>query len=66
MYEIEGLYFNKLRNANSFSVHSNSSSTGIIDPPLTTFSTPTYQSRPPSSFSLYSESTCSTYPPNLD
>jgi len=37
MYEVEGLYFNKLRNANS--AHLNISSTEIFVPPFTAFST---------------------------
>lgn len=66
MYEIEGMYINKLRNVNSFSTHSNTSSTSTerFDPQFTTILTPTHQ-RPPSSFSSYSESTCPTYPPNF-
>jgi len=54
MYEIEGMYINKLRNMNSFSSHSNASSTAErFDTQSTDFSNPTYQSRPPSSLSSY-------------
>lgn len=66
MYEIEGMYINKLRNMNSFSPHSNVSSTAVrFDTPSTDFSNPTYQSRPPSSLSSYSEMTYPTYPQNF-
>lgn len=53
MYEVEGLYFNKLRKVNS--AQSNNSSTEIFDPPLTNFSTISYQNRSPSSALSYSE-----------
>lgn len=66
MYEIKGMYIKKLRNMNSFSSHSNASSTAErFDTPSTDYSNPTYQSRPPSSLSSYSEMTYSTYPQNL-
>lgn len=65
MYEIEGMYINKLRNMNS-SPHSNVSSTAVrFDTPSTDFSNPTYQSKPPSSLSSYSEMTYPTYPQNF-
>lgn len=68
MYVVKSLYFNKLRNVNFSSAHSNTSSNKIFTPPLTTtsISTLSYQSKPSSSFSSYSASTCSTYPPNID
>ncbi|VVC30674.1 Hypothetical protein CINCED_3A005888, partial [Cinara cedri] len=65
-YEIEGIYINKLRKINSFSTHSITSSTEKFDPPFTTYSTPTYQSRPPSNLSAYSESICPTNSSNFD
>jgi len=66
MYEIEGMYIKKLRNMNYFSSHSNASSTAErFDTPSTDYSNPTYQSRPSSSLSSYSEMTYPTYPQNL-
>lgn len=59
MYEIEGMYINKLRNINSFSTHSNTSFIGRFD------FTPTCQSRPLSNFSSYFELTYPIYPPNF-
>ncbi|VVC41784.1 Hypothetical protein CINCED_3A019554 [Cinara cedri] len=56
LYEIQGVYINKLCNANSFSTHSNASSTEQSDP--------THQIKPPSNVSSHSESTCPIYQPN--
>lgn len=53
MYEVEDLYFNKLRNANSS--HSNTSSTEIFYQPFITFSTSSHQSKLSFNFSSYSE-----------